>query len=125
MVRPVRWSKTNKYHVSSKEDRTCDGVVFDSKAEMLRYQELRLLEAAGRIGKLELQPAYVLIRPFTLPSGERFRGIRYVADFRYIEGRPGVEIVEDVKGHRTEAYRIKRVLLHHFYPGIHFREISF
>ncbi|MDD3747626.1 MAG: DUF1064 domain-containing protein, partial [Anaerostipes sp.] len=33
-----------------------DGITFDSKREAKRYQELKLLEQAGEISYLELQP---------------------------------------------------------------------
>ena len=39
---------------------TVDGITFASKAEARRYQELRLLEKAGVITELELQPRYQL-----------------------------------------------------------------
>lgn len=79
-----------------------DGVRFASKKEAKRYVELRLLERAGRIAGLELQPVYVLM----------VNGVKvcsYVADFRYREG--GSLVVEDVKGFRTREYKLKKKLL--------------
>lgn len=35
-----------------------DGIKFPSKAEARRYQQLRLLEKAGEIGHLEIQPVF-------------------------------------------------------------------
>lgn len=40
---------------------TYDGIVFDSKKEMRRYCELKLLERAGKIKDLELQKTFELI----------------------------------------------------------------
>ena len=37
---------------------TIDGITFDSKREMKRYCELKLLEKAGEISGLELQPEF-------------------------------------------------------------------
>ena len=87
---------------------------FDSKAEYRRYQELMLLEAAGRIAALQRQPKY--------PIG--INGVHictYVGDFRYVEH--GSVIVEDVKGVRTPAYKIKRKLMKAVY-GIDVKEIA-
>ena len=39
--------KGNKYHVSPREDRTYNGIVYDSKKEMLFAQELDLRVRAG------------------------------------------------------------------------------
>jgi hypothetical protein len=41
--------KGNKYHVSPREDRTYNGIVYDSKKEMLFAQELDLRVRAGEI----------------------------------------------------------------------------
>ena len=35
-----------------------DGITFDSKAEARRYGELKLLERAGEITSMELQPTF-------------------------------------------------------------------
>ena len=37
-----------------------DGIKFDSKAEAERYKELKILERAGKIRGLRLQPKYLL-----------------------------------------------------------------
>jgi hypothetical protein len=111
----------NKYHVAPVAARTVDGIRFDSKAEMRRYQELLLLQRVGQITRLERQPEYVLVEPFAA-QGYKFRGIRYRPDFRYLE--EGHEVVEDVKGHCTEPYKIKRQLFLKAFPDVTFREIK-
>jgi hypothetical protein len=110
-----------RIRVSPKEQRTVDGIVFDSKREAQRYGELKMLERVGSVTDIELQPEYELIPPFEY-RGKRERAIKYRADFRY--KLHGQEIVEDVKGHRTEVYKIKRKMLLHRYPDIDFREVS-
>lgn len=79
-----------------------DGVTLDSRAEARRYQELRLEAQAGAITDLHVHPRYDLV-----VNGWRVG--RYVADFDY--RREGRLVVEDVKGCRTEAYRLKRALM--------------
>ena len=113
----------NKYHVSPKAERTHDGIVFASKAEMRRYLELQMLERAGEISDLELQPEYVLMPPYKTKTGEKIRGIKYRADFRYLSCKTNRIIVEDVKGVQTKEYRIKKALLLWRYPNINFVEI--
>jgi len=78
-----------------------DGVKFASKAEARRYSELKLLERAGQIFGLQLQP------PFRLEVGRECIGI-YKADFSYRDKRDGRTVVEDVKGFKTELYRWKK-----------------
>lgn len=72
----------------------CDGHVFDSRAEMYRYVELRVKELAREIRELTLQPEVAI------PTGI------YRADFRYVDAL-GVTHWEDVKGVNTPACRLK------------------
>jgi hypothetical protein len=88
----TRHSKHNNAKVE------CDGNVFDSKAEMRRYLDLRILQRAGKIHDLVLQPSY------SIETGI------YTADFRYIDTM-GVTHVEDVKGHATEACKLRLKLM--------------
>lgn len=92
---------------------TVDRITFDSKKEAARYQELKLMERAGIISELELQPEYEL-------SVNNKPVCKYRADFAYI--RDGVRIVEDVKGLKTDVYRIKNKLMKAIY-NIEIKEI--
>ena len=95
-----------------------DGHSFDSKAEARRYAELRLLEKAGEIEGLELQPAFplrVLLTTGTFAgagaalAGEYPTIGKYIADFRYFRLTPPMGwVVEDVKGVKTALYRWKK-----------------
>jgi hypothetical protein len=101
-----------------------DGIRFDSRAELDRYLELKMLARSGAVANIELQPEYVLLDRFVHPEHGKLGPLRYRADFRYQETATGKTIVEDVKGHRTDVYRIKRILLLWRYPEIEFREIT-
>lgn len=81
-----------------------DGQKFDSVKEYHRWGCLRLLERAGAISNLRRQVKYELIPP---QAGER--ACTYIADFTYMED--GKLVVEDVKGMKTDAYKIKRKLM--------------
>lgn len=96
-----------------------DGIKFDSKKEASRYQELKLMERAGVIQNLELQKRFELIPSFKV-DGKTIRGITYKADFCYCEN--GQYVVEDVKGYRTEVYKLKAKLFAYRY-GFQIKEI--
>jgi hypothetical protein len=96
--RAFRRPRTSKYGAIKTE---VDGITFASRAEANRYSELKLLEAAGEISRLELQPKYPLV----------VNGVKvaeYRGDFLYIQD--GHKVLEDVKGaHKSAAYTIFRV----------------
>ncbi len=95
-----------------------DGVTFASKREARRYQELALMQKAGVISGLELQPRYPLV----------VNGVKvgtYVADFRYRESPENgflLLVVEDAKGVRTPVFRLKAKLMKALH-GIEIREV--
>lgn len=97
-----------------------DEMKFDSKKEAKRYHELKLLEKAGQIDTLTLQPKFTLIDSQRRDDGVAERPCTYIADFMYREG--GKFIVEDVKGMKTPDYIIKRKLMLEKH-GISVREI--
>ena len=113
-----------------------DGITFDSKKEANRFRELQLLERAGKITALQRQVKYVLIptqREFSneiykkgahqghfKPGKVLEKECSYIADFVYYKNEKTV--VEDTKGFRTEAYKIKRKLMLERY-GIQIREV--
>ncbi len=80
---------------------------YRSKKEMVRHQELMLLERAGHIQNLRREVEYVLA-PSCIIQGRKRPPLRYFADFCY--GNP-LYTVEDCKGVRTEGYRLKRHLM--------------
>jgi len=86
-----------------------DGIRFASLAEARRYGELKLLQKAGEIQDLQLQPRYKMVVDGWLIC-------TYVADFSYRDGKQ--KIAEDVKGMETALFKIKRKLFHALYPGI-------
>ncbi len=98
-----------------------DMYVFDSVRESQRYKELKLLERAGEISNLELQPRFLLQDSFK-KNGRTFRKIEYVADFKYIEN--GKTIVEDVKGMQTDVFKLKHKIFEKVYPDLKLRIIK-
>ena len=93
---------------------TIDGIRFDSKREAQRWQELRLMERAGRITDLRRQVKFVLIPSQRGEDGKVIeKQVTYIADFVYL--KDGKTVVEDSKGYRTEAYRLKKKMILYFF----------
>ena len=93
---------------------TSDGIKHDSIKEANRWCELKLLERAGLIQDLQRQVKYELI-----PKQDGERPVYYIADFVYCEN--GKKVVEDVKGCRTEVYKLKKKMMLYFH-GISIKE---
>lgn len=126
----MAWKRNSGNKYSSKKVEV-DGIIFDSKKEAKRFQELSLLEKAGAIQNLQRQVKYVLIPAQREPDAIGKRGgpikgkllereCTYIADFVYQED--GQTVVEDTKGFRTKDYIIKRKLMLHEH-GIKIKEI--
>ena len=81
---------------------------WDSKRERARWDQLRALEAAGRIENLKKKIPYELI-PSSVKAGKKLRPVVYVADFVYTEN--GLLVVEDSKGFRPKLYLLKKRLM--------------
>lgn len=115
----------SKYHAKRVK---LDGYTFDSKVEARRYEQLKLLERAGEIRRLEIHPRYQVV-----PASMQGKAVYYVADFTYREIPENAEtwaeeqgrwVVEDVKGFRTPLYRLKVRLFLDTRLGVDFREID-
>lgn len=109
------WRGGSKYHAKKT---TVDGITFDSRREADRYLVLKSMEEDGAIEDLRRQVRYELVPAFDV-DGRHYRPIYYVADFVYRED--GREVVEDVKGMKTDTYRIKSKLVAYRY-GMNIRE---
>ncbi len=102
---------------------TVDGVRFASKAEARRFGELKLLERAGEISHLAIQPPFKCVIDGKLIC-------TYFADFSYFTkstpAKRGELIVEDVKSKptRTPVYMLKRKLVAALFPGTKIVEVN-
>lgn len=111
----------NKFKRAEKKDRTYNGIVFDSKKEMLRYKELLILEKSGAISDLKRQVKFEL-QPGFRRNGVTIKPINYVADFTYLNNNEGIWIAEDVKGFRTKEYILKKKMFLYNIDGFKFLE---
>ena len=123
----------NKF--GAKKVTTPDGEKFDSRKEADRYAVLKLLQRAGKISGLKRQVTFELIPTQRELTNEIFqagpmkglpkpgpvieKACTYVADFTYYQD--GKYIVEDSKGCKTEAYKIKKKLMLYVH-GIRIKE---
>ena len=101
--------RANKYHARKC---TVNGIRFDSMREAKRYQELLLLEQAGEIHSLTLQPEYKIW--VTNRWTNEFVEIgRYRVDFWYIDCATEATVIENAKSPatRTTAYRLRKRLV--------------
>lgn len=95
---------------------------YDSKKESKRAGELKLLEKAGEIRELKEQVSFELQPRFQTKKGNIIRPITYIADFKYFDCEKDCWVVEDVKGFKTDHYRIKAKLFQFKYPDYLFIE---
>lgn len=134
-VEMARWYKSMPNKTKSKygaNKTVIDGIVFDSKKEGRRYQELKIMESAGLISDLQRQVKFILIPAQREKDTKGKRGgvikgkliereVAYIADFVY-QNEYGERIVEDTKGMKTKEYIIKRKMMLYFY-GIRITEV--
>ena len=115
----------SKFNVSSDiEQRTYNGIVFDSKLEMRYYRDVLCpLEKSGDIVECELQKPYEL-QPKFVHDNKTVQPIKYVADFfvRYKDGR---EEVIDTKGCPDQTAILKRKMFWYIYPNICYKWVGY
>lgn len=98
-------TRTNKYRVSPADQRTWNGRVYASKAEMEYAKILDLEQRGGIIRNLTHQPAV------------RLGPIDFVPDFAAWHVASGKWRWYDVKGVQTPAFKIKLKLWVEYGPG--------
>ena len=97
--------KRSKYGAIKTE---VDGIVFHSRKEAARYQELKFLEMAGEISDIRMQIKY-----HCSVNGKNI--CTYIADFEYITTDNLQVHIEDVKGYKTDVYKLKKKLVEAIY----------
>lgn len=112
-MEPLEAKSKNKYHAKKVSK---NGVVYDSKLELERHEQLKLLERAGKISDLKYHQRFVLV-----DKNENGREIAYEADFVY--KKDGKLVVEDTKSvpTKTRLYQMKKRLMKEKY-GIEISE---
>lgn len=113
-----------KYKKNKYKNKKCTvlGILFHSRKEANFYLILRDRLLKKEIKDLELQPKFILQENFKY-NGKTERKITYVADFQYFDIKENKIIIVDVKGIKTDVYKLKRKLLLFKYPDINFIEL--
>ena len=93
-------AKPSKYHAIIEE---CDGIKFQSKKEARYYRELKARVFAGEVRYFLRQVPFDIF------------GVKYRVDFMEVWTDGSIHFI-DVKGFRTETYRIKRKMVETCYP---------
>lgn len=96
-------------------------IKFDSVKEFEYYLLLKDREKRGEIRhinrqyKIEIQPAFID------KQGNKIQAITYLADFYFYDRTLKAWRIIDVKGYKTEIYKLKKKLL--AYKGIYIEEV--
>lgn len=109
-----------KYNVDKDiEQRSFNGIVFDSILEMKYYRDVLCpLVESGDVTYYELQKPYEL-QPGFVRGGKKVKPVIYVADF-YIVYKDGSEIVIDTKGCPDSLAILKRKMFWYRYPDVNY-----
>ena len=97
-----------------------ESLAFDSLKELDYYFILKDRLKRGEITDLRRQVS-IIIQPAFNFNGKRIREITYRADFMYIDKKDGLPHIIDVKGMRTDVYKLKKKLL--LYQGYEIEEV--
>ena len=106
--------RLGKYHNRKVE---IDGFRFDSQKEGNRYLILKRMEQEGKIKDLQRQVSFEVV-----PKSKGERAVKYIADFVYYDIEKQMHVVEDVKGFKTDVYKLKRKIFKYRYPEYTFIE---
>lgn len=101
------------------------GHMHDSAKESRRCNDLHLLQRAGEISRLEIQPQFWFAINGVQMKHDNGRRVGYQPDFQYFESDRNV--VEDVKasgkGGRARDYPLRKAIFRALFPYIEFREV--
>lgn len=93
-----------------------------SKREAKRCDELHLLQRAGEISDLEIEPTFYFVingEPIKMDNGHK---AKYRPDFLYVEN--GQDIAEDVKGFVVRDFPLRAALFRALFPTIQLRVVK-
>jgi hypothetical protein len=117
-------TKSNtKSKYSNKKVKLNNGLTFDSIKEFKFYTTLNNMLKGNVIKSFEMQVSYVLQEAYKMKDTSKKQGFRtmrkitYTADFIVIDNEDN-EYVIDVKGFKTEVFKIKQKLFEYKYNKI-------
>ena len=115
----------SKFNVSTdKNNRTFNGIAFDSALEMKFYRDYVCPKYEnGEIKEYQLQVKYEL-QPKFVHKGKTVQAINYVADFVLTYSDGTVEVI-DTKGFPDSTALLKRKLFWYKYPEVSYKWITY
>lgn len=93
-----------------------DGITFDGRTEAEYYEYLKQLEVDKKIHLIQCHPEFLLQKSFER-YGQKYKAIRYIADFLCYDSEKKQMIVIDVKGYAMEDAKLKRKMFAYIYPA--------
>ncbi len=99
--KPAPPPRASKFHSIMEE---CQGIKFQSKKEAKYFRELQARVSMGEVKYFLMQVPFLLIG-----------GVRYRCDFMEVWTDGSIHYI-DVKGFKTETYRIKRRMVEASFP---------
>lgn len=103
----IKPKKRTKYNAVRTEE---DGIMFASKKEAKHYRVLKKQVELGYISDLQLQPSWEFPN-----KTEKGRHYKYIADFSYHDKGTCSTVIIDVKGKKTDVYKLKKSLMKYFF----------
>lgn len=113
-------ARPNKFRAKTAE--CAQGHKHASRREATRCAELHLLQRAGQIADLTVEPTYVLApggNPIMMGNGQK---ARYRPDFVYREN--GALVAEDIKGMIVRDFPLRAALFRLCFPEIELRVVK-
>lgn len=115
--------KGNKFNAKKVRE---DGYTFDSMAEWRQYLKLRQMQQDREISDLRVHPQFTLRErmQLTLANGKRelLSAIHHRPDFGFTEN--GRQVVLEVKGVRTQDWKMRYNLFRREFPSIEYRIVE-
>lgn len=108
--------RVNKYH--AKKTPCHHGHTHASRKEAGRCNELHLLERAGAITHLEIEPQYWFAIEGVQMVHDNGRRVGFRPDFRYRDAVTGRLTVEDCKGMIARDFPLRKAIFRALYPDI-------
>jgi hypothetical protein len=84
---------------------------------------LLLIQKSGQIADIKIQPSFEL-QPSYKKNGKTIKSIHYKADFAYYDLIHRCKVVEDVKGMKTQVYKLKKKMFEYKYPELTLTEVA-
>lgn len=96
-----------------------DGIEFDSLMEARYYIYLQYLLKQGYIKSFQRQVKYLLQKGYVNNVDKKIQAIEYIADFTVTDINDNLTVI-DVKGLKTDIFKIKEKMFGYVYPMYNF-----